>query len=72
MKLTLSFVLSAIALAMGVASVVLLVIGTGSPENTAMLLALGLCCVAVDAIQRSRVPQMPPARTAKPTSRRRK
>jgi hypothetical protein len=71
MKLTLSFVLSAIALAMGVASVVMLVIGTSSPENTAMLLALGLCCVAVDAIQRTRVAQMP-GKTTTPASRRRK
>lgn len=72
MKVSLSLVLNAVALAMGVASVVILILDTGALENTAMLLALGLCCVALDAVQRTRVVQLPPTKTSTQASRRKK
>ena len=46
-----NLVLKAIALAMGVASVVLNIMGTDTLQGTGTLLGLGLTCLAITALQ---------------------
>lgn len=47
-------VLTAVALAMGVVSVVLSILGTVSVETTVMLLGIGLFAIAVARLQKAK------------------
>lgn len=49
-----SIVFKAVALAMGVAVVVLSILDAVSMESGVLLLGIGLFCIAVDSLQKSR------------------
>lgn len=72
MKVNVSVILNALGMGMAVAAVVLLLLDAITVEDVAMLLGIGLFCVATDALRRVSRAENPPVRRQAPSSKRKK
>ena len=69
MKANLSVILNALGMGMAVSAVVLLLLDAITVQDVAMLLGIGLFCVALDGLRRARPAEVPPVRKPAPSGK---